>query len=72
MNQIPETKICLECKKRFKPNHRTIERQKYCSKRCSDKFWNLSIKERTKLKELIKENKKLRKEIRKLKGAGGY
>ena len=64
---MEETKTCLECGRKFRPNHRTINRQKYCSKRCSDKFWNLSIKDRANLKELIKENKELKKENKKLK-----
>lgn len=62
-----ETKICIACGKRFRPNHRTVNRQKYCSKKCSDRFWNLSIKDRIDLKDLIKENKKLKKENKKLK-----
>ena len=33
------SKICLMCGKLYKPNHRTIERQKYCSKTCSAIRW---------------------------------
>ena len=52
---MSEKKICLECGRKFRPNHRTIDRQKYCSERCRRKFWNLSIKSRKKLKDLNKE-----------------
>lgn len=64
---MSETKTCLECGRKFIPHHCSPTRQKYCSKRCSDKFWNLSIEERKNLKDLIKENKGLKKEIRSLK-----
>ena len=59
-----ESKICLECGRKYIPNHRTINRQKYCSEKCSKKYWNLSIKDRATLKELIKENKRLRKLVK--------
>ena len=52
-----ETKICLECGRKYRPDIKCINRQKYCSKKCSDKFWRLSIKERKKLKDIIKKRK---------------
>ena len=58
-----KAKICLQCGKKYIPNNRTIERQKYCSENCSKRYWNLSIDERTTLKKLIKENKELKKNI---------
>ncbi len=38
---MSEKKRCIECRKKYKPNHRTTDRQKYCSSKCRNNHWSV-------------------------------
>jgi len=49
---------CLICGKKYKPNHRTKNRQKYCSKTCRNIRWHPTKIKLQLIEEFLKDLKR--------------